>query len=78
MTFRQILNNLQAAVSEELTEEDILDMDIRVMIPTSLGMKATNISIEQCYIHTERYWSQAKGQMEIKRRFVAIDTNMTT
>ena len=78
MTFRQILNRLQAAVSEELTEDDILDMDIRVTIPASMNMKTTDIGVEQCYIHTDSYWSQSTGKVEIKRRFVAIDTNLAT
>lgn len=78
MTFRQILNRLQSEVSEELTEDDILDMDIRVVIPTSLGLKASNVAVDKCYICTEERYSEATHQQEIARRFVAIDTNMTT
>ena len=78
MKLRDFLNRLQAQIGENFTEDDLLDLDIKVTIPTSLGMKATNIGVEQAYVHTESYWSQVTGKVEIKERFVAIDTNIAT
>ena len=70
MKLRDFLNRLQAQIGENFTEDDLLDLEIKVTVPTSLNMKTTNIGVEQAYVHTEK--------VEIKERFVAIDTNIAT
>lgn len=78
MTFRQILNKMQANVTETLTEDKLLDMDIRVVIPTTLGLRASNISIKDCYVKTETSFHRDTNRTEIDRQYIAIDTNTAT
>lgn len=78
MTFRQILNKMQSCVDETLTEDKLLDMDIRVVVPTILGLKTSNISIKDCYVKTETSFHRETNRTEIDRQYIAIDTNTAT
>ncbi len=78
MKLRQILNQLQSSIGEELTEDQLLDLDIRVKIPHSSASFSTRTGIESCSVEEKKEFSKAEGRVTLVDRWIQLDTNPVT
>ena len=66
MTLRQVLNKLQGCVTEEFTEEMLLDTEIKVEVPSATGNMTTTCGTKEVEFKIEtRYSSLQHKQVPV-------------
>lgn len=78
LTLRQILTQLQASVTEELTEDQLLDLPIKVRIPHSSAQFSTITGVVKCDIKQKKEYSKAEQRTVIVDTWIDMDTNPVT
>ena len=78
LTLRQVLNQLSAQVTEELTEEQLLDLPINVRIPHSCGQYSTLTPIYDCNVKYKKEYSKAEQRVTVVDTWIDFDTNPVT
>lgn len=78
LTLRQVLNMLQASVSEELTEDQLLDMPIKVKIPHSSAQYSTHSPVCDCRTNKKTEYSKAEQRVAVIEQWIELDTNPVT
>ena len=75
LTLRQMLNQLQASVNENLTEEQLLDLPIKIHIPSGSAQYTTTANAHDCSIQKKSEYSKAEQRVIIKEVWIDINTN---
>lgn len=75
LTLRQLLNQLQAAVSDELTEEQLLDLPIKVRIPSGSAQFTTLAVALNASVQKKTEYSKAEQRITVKETWIDLDTN---
>lgn len=75
MTLRQLLNQLQAAVSDELTGEQLLDLPIKVRIPSGSAQFTTLAVALNASVQKKTEYSKAEQRVTVKETWIDLDTN---
>lgn len=78
LTLRQILTQLQASVTEELTEDQLLDLPIKVRIPHSSAQFTTVTGVVKCDIKQKKEYSKAEQRVTVVETWIDMDTNPVT
>lgn len=78
LTLRQILNQLQAQVSEELTEDQLLDLPIKIRIPHSSAQYSTVTPVIKCDVKSRKEYSKAEQRITTVETWIDMDTNPVT
>lgn len=78
LTLRQILNQLQAQVSEELTEDQLLDLPIKIRIPHSSAQYSTVTPVIKCDVKQKKEYSKAEQRTIVVDTWIDMDTNPVT
>lgn len=78
LTLRQVLNQLQAAVNEELTEDQLLDLPIKVRIPHSSAQFSTTTPVNNCTVQNKKEYSKAEQRVTVVETWIDLDTNPVT
>lgn len=78
LTLRQILNQLQAQVSEELTEDQLLDLPIKIRIPHSSAQYSTVTPVIKCDVKQKKEYSKAEQRTVVVDTWIDMDTNPVT
>lgn len=78
MTLREVLNQLQASVTEELTEEQLLDLPIKVRIPHSSAQYTTLTPVNNCSVQKKQEYSKAEQRVTVTEVWIDMDTNPVT
>lgn len=75
MTLRQLLNQLQAAVNDDLTEEQLLDLPIKVHIPSGSSQYTVTTSVQSASVMKKSEYSKAEQRITIKEVWIDLNTN---
>ena len=78
LTLRQILNQLSAQVNEEMTEEQLLDLPIKVRIPHSSAQYSTVTGVIKCEVKQKKEYSKAEQRVTVVDTWIDMDTNPVT
>lgn len=78
LTLRQVLNQLQAAVNDDLTEEQLLDLPIKIRIPHSCAQYSTVTPVINCSVKSKKEFSKAEQRVTVVETWIDIDTNPVT
>lgn len=78
LTLRQVLTQLQASVTEEMTEDQLLDLPIKVRIPHSSAQFSTVTGVVKCDIKQKKEYSKAEQRTVIVDTWIDMDTNPVT
>lgn len=78
LTLRQILTQLQASVTEELTEDQLLDLPLKVRIPHSSAQFSTVTGVTKCGIKQKKEYSKAEQRVIVVETWIDMDTNPVT
>lgn len=78
LTLRQVLNQLQAEVNEELTEDQLLDLPIKVHIPHSSAQYSTVTPVIKCDVQRKKEYSKAEQRITVVDIWIDMDTNPVT
>lgn len=75
MTLRQMLNQLQASVNENLTEEQLLDLPIKVHIPRGSAQYTTITSVREASVQKKTEYSKAEQRVTVKDIWIDLNTS---
>jgi hypothetical protein len=78
LTLRQILNQLQASVNDDLTEEQLLDLPIKVHIPHSSAQYSTVTPVMNCSVKNRKEYCKAEQRVTVVETWIDMDTNPIT
>lgn len=78
LTLRQILNQLSAQVNKEMTEEQLLDLPIKVRIPHSSAQYSTVTGVIKCEVKQKKEYSKAEQRVTVVETWIDMDTNPVT
>lgn len=78
LTLRQVLNQLQAQVSEELTEDQLLDLPIKIRIPHSSAQYSTVTPVIDCTVKNRKEYCKAEQRVTVVETWIDMDTNPVT
>lgn len=78
LTLRQVLNQLQAQVSEELTEDQLLDLPIKIHIPHSSAQYSTVTPVMNCSVKNRKEYCKAEQRDTVVETWIDMDTNPVT
>ena len=78
LTLRQVLTQLQASVTEEMTEDQLLDLPIKVRIPHSSAQFSTVTGVVKCDIKQKKEYSKAEQRTVVIDTWIDMDTNPVT
>lgn len=78
LTLRQVLNQLQAQVSEELTEDQLLDLPIKIHIPHSSAQYSTVTPVIDCTVKNRKEYCKAEQRTTVVETWIDMDTNPVT
>lgn len=78
LTLRQVLNQLQAQVSEELTEDQLLDLPIKIHIPHSSAQYSTVTPVIDCTVKNRKEYCKAEQRVTVVETWIDMDTNPVT
>lgn len=78
LTLRQVLNQLQAQVSEELTEDQLLDLPIKIHIPHSSAQYSTVTPVIDCTVKNRKEYCKAEQRDTVVETWIDMDTNPVT
>lgn len=78
LTLRQVLNQLQAQVNEELTEDQLLDLPIKIHIPHSSAQYSTITPVVKCEVKQKKEYSKAEQRVTVIETWIDMDTNPVT
>lgn len=78
LTLRQVLNQLQAQVSEELTEDQLLDLPIKIHIPHSSAQYSTVTPVMNCSVKNRKEYCKAEQRVTVVETWIGMDTNPVT
>lgn len=78
LTLRQVLNQLQAQVSEELTEDQLLDLPIKIHIPHSSAQYSTVTPVMNCSVKNRKEYCKAEQRVTVVETWIDMDTNPVT
>lgn len=78
LTLRQVLTQLQASVTEELTEDQLLDLPLKIRIPHSSAQFTTVTGVTKCSIKQKKEYSKAEQRVTIVETWIDMDTNPVT
>lgn len=75
ITLRQMLNQLQASVNENLTEEQLLDLPIKVHIPSGSAQYTTTTSVLEASVQKKTEYSKAEQRVTVKDIWIDLNTS---
>ena len=75
MTLRQLLNQLQAAVNDDLTEDQLLDLPIKVHIPSGSAQYTTITSVRDASVQKKTEFSKAEQRVTVKDIWIDLNTS---
>lgn len=75
LTLRDVLNTLQAQISEELTEDQLLDLPIKVHIPSGSAQFTTTTCVLDCSVQKKTEYSKAEQRVTVKEVWIDLNTN---
>ncbi len=75
LTLRQLLNQLQAAVNDDLTEEQLLDLPIKIHIPSGSAQYTVTTSVQSASVMKKSEYSKAEQRITIKEVWIDLNTN---
>lgn len=78
LTLRDVLNQLQTSVSDELTEDQLLDLPIKIRIPHSSAQYSTVTPVIECSIKQKKEYSKAEQRVVVIETWIDMDTNPVT
>ena len=78
LTLRQILNQLSAQVNDDLTEDQLLDLTVKIRIPHSSGQYSTVTSVYDVNIKQKKEYSKAEQRITVVETWIDMDTNPIT
>lgn len=78
LTLRQVLNQLTAQIDEEMTEDKLLDLPIKVHIPHSSGQYSVTTSVFDVNIKQKKEYSKAENRVTVIDTWIDMDTNPIT
>ncbi len=78
LTLRQVLNMLQAQVTDDLTEDKLLDLPIKIRIPHSSAQYSTITPVINCSVKQKKEFSKAEGRTVVVKTWIDMDTNPVT
>ena len=78
LTLRQVLTQLQASVTEEMTEDQLLDLPIKVRIPHSSAQFSTVTGVVKCDVKQKKEYSKAEQRTVVIDTWIDMDTNPVT
>lgn len=78
LTLRQVLNQLQSQVTEDFTEDQLLDLPIKVRIPHSSAQFSTVTGVIRCDVKKKTQYSKAEQRVTVVDTWIDMDTNPVT
>lgn len=75
LTLRQILNTLSSQVDESFTEEQLLDLPIKVHVSHASGAYAITAPVRACSIKTKQQYSNNTNQLVTTEKWIDMDAN---
>lgn len=78
LTLRQVLNQLQAAVNDDLTEDQLLDLPLKIHIPHSSAQYSTVTPVIKCDVKKKTEYSKAENRVVVVETWIDMDTNPVT
>lgn len=78
LTLRQVLNQLSAQVDENLTEEQLLDLPLKIRIPHSSAQYSTVTPVIKCDVKQKKEYSKAEQRIVVVETWIDMDTNPVT
>ena len=78
LTLRQVLNQLSAQVDENLTEEQLLDLPLKICIPHSSAQYSTVTPVIKCDVKQKKEYSKAEQRIVVVETWIDMDTNPVT
>lgn len=78
LTLRQVLNQLQSQINDDLTEDQLLDLPIKIRIPHSSAQFSTVTGVVKCDIKQKKEYSKAEQRTVVIETWIDMDTNPVT
>lgn len=78
LTLRQVLNQLQAEINEEMTEDQLLDLPLKIRIPHSSAQYSTVTGVIKCCVKQKKEYSKAEQRVTVVETWIDMDTNPVT
>lgn len=63
MKFRQLLREAQACINDNLTEEQLLDMEVKIVTEASSGQYKVNCGIKKVIVNQEMRYSNTRHEL---------------
>ena len=78
LTLRQVLNQLSAQINDNLTEEQLLELPIKIHIPHSSGQYSVTTSVFDVNVKQKKEYSKAENRVTVVDTWIDMDTNPIT
>lgn len=78
LTLRQVLNQLQAQINDNLTEEQLLELPIKIHIPHSSGQYSVTTSVFDVNVKQKKEYSKAENRVTVVDTWIDMNTNPIT
>ena len=78
LTLRQILNQLSATVNDDFTEDQLLDLPIKIRIPHSSATFQVRTCVQACSVEEKKEYSKAEQRVTVVDKWIQLDTNPVT
>lgn len=78
LTLRQVLNQLQAEINDDMTEDQLLDLPLKIRIPHSSAQFSTVTGVTKCTVKQRKEYSKAEQRVTVVETWIDMDTNPVT
>lgn len=78
LTLRDVLNQLQAEVNDDMTEDQLLDLPLKIRIPHSSAQFSTVTGVTKCEVKQRKEYSKAEQRVTVVETWIDMDTNPVT
>lgn len=78
LTLRQVLNQLQAEINDDMTEDQLLDLPLKIRIPHSTASFSTVTGVIKCSVKQRKEYSKAEQRVTVVETWIDMDTNPVT
>ena len=75
LTLRQILNTLSSQVDESFTEEQLLDLPIKVHVSHASGVYTTTAPVRDCSIKTKQQYNSNEGRLVTTEKWIDMNAD---
>lgn len=78
LTLRQVLNQLRSQVNDDMTEDQLLDLPLKIRIPHSNAQFSTVTGVTKCAVKQRKEYSKAEQRVTVVETWIDMDTNPVT